>query len=333
MTFLMQKGLHWVSDQLLRGDRAVLAQAITLVESSRIDHQDFAQELLLKILPHSGNSVRVGISGVPGVGKSTFIDSFGIQLLKSGKKVAVLAVDPTSSRTGGSILGDKTRMERLSLEENAFIRPSPTGGNLGGVARKTRESMFLCEAAGFDVVLVETVGVGQSEHAVAQMVDFFVLLMLARAGDELQGIKRGILEVCDLIAVNKSDSEEKSQIQRTLLDCKNALHIVRNTEDSGPVPVVPCSGLTGDGLDIIWRHTMEHVSAPQIDLSARRAQQMQSWFWDLVEQGLLFALRSDARVAELSDKMNTALARKETTPLVAARRVIDLFLSDSKLLL
>lgn len=233
-------------------DRALLARAITLIESTRADHQALAEALLQCLWPHTGGAVRVGITGVPGVGKSTFIEAFGRMLTKAGHRVAVLAVDPTSSRTGGSILGDKTRMTDLGADPNAFIRPSPTAGTLGGVARRTRETMALCEAAGFDVILVETVGVGQSETVVADMVDFFLVLMLPGAGDELQGIKKGILEIADMIAVNKADGENAPRAEAAARDYRGALHILKPASANWSPPVVTCSALKNQGLDTVW---------------------------------------------------------------------------------
>ena len=268
-------------DGVIAGDRTILARAITLVESTAPEHEALAQDVLLRLLPKTGKSMRVGISGVPGVGKSTFIETFGMNLLEEGHRVAVLAIDPTSSRTGGSILGDKTRMERLSMDTRAFIRPSPTAGSLGGVARRTREAMLLCEAAGFDVILVETVGVGQSETAVARMVDFFLVLMLAGAGDELQGIKRGILELADAIAINKCDDEKPETVRRALGDYGAALRIVRGEGGTWTPRVVRCSGLKGEGLDALWALVKEHRGAMESrgEFSSRRGSQAVAWTW------------------------------------------------------
>src|SRR5882757_9562612 len=244
------------ADGVRAGDRAVLARAITLVESSRPDHHALAQELLVELLPSAGGAHRIGITGVPGAGKSTFIDNFGTMLTADGCRVAVLAVDPSSNRTGGSILGDKTRMARLAVDQAAFIRPSPTSGTLGGVARATRETIVLVEAAGYDVVLVETVGVGQSEIAVANMVDCFLLLALARTGDQLQGIKKGVLELADVVAVNKADGPHESEAKKAARELTGAMRLLR-----GPVgapKVLTCSGLTGGGLDVVWETVREH---------------------------------------------------------------------------
>src|ERR1700710_1412084 len=245
-------------DGVLAGDRRVMARAITLVESRRGDHREQAQELLVELLPRAGGARRVGISGVPGVGKSTFIDQLGVTLTGAGSKVAVLAVDPSSARSGGSILGDKTRMSRLAVDPHAFIRPSPTAGTLGGVAQATRESMVVVEAAGYDVVLVETVGVGQSEVAVAEMVDSFLFLTLARTGDQLQGIKRGILEIADVIAVNKADGDRELEARSAARELSGALRLVYAGGDAWVPPVLTCSGLEGHEVDTVWQRIADH---------------------------------------------------------------------------
>src|SRR5499433_380492 len=240
------------------GDRRALAKAITLVESTRADHQREARRLLEVLLPETGGAARIGVSGVPGVGKSTFIEAFGLHLIGLGKRVAVLAVDPSSALSGGSILGDKTRMPRLAAAPEAFIRPSPAAGSFGGVTRRTREAMLVCEAAGHDAVLVETVGVGQSEFAVASMVDFFLVLMLAGAGDELQGLKKGILELADALAINKADGDNVLHATQAAAQYRSALNLFRHTSASWDPPVVTVSGLEGDGIDAIWRIVEEH---------------------------------------------------------------------------
>jgi LAO/AO transport system kinase len=237
---------------ILSGNRAVLARAITLVESNSAAHQELAQQVLIEVLPHTGKAHRVGITGVPGVGKSTFIETLGTQLTNTGSKVAVLAVDPSSGISGGSILGDKTRMSKLSVDPNAFIRPSPTSGSLGGVNRKTRETSLLCEAAGFDVILIETVGVGQSETVVAEMVDFFLVLMLAGAGDELQGIKRGILELADMVAINKADGANETQARVARSEYASAIRYLKPVSQDWAPPVLTCCGLNGLGLPELW---------------------------------------------------------------------------------
>src|SRR5687767_7919671 len=247
-----------LADGVRAGDRRAVARAITLVESRRADHRAQAQELLVELLPHAGGARRVGISGVPGVGKSTFIDQLGVDLTADGSKVAVLAVDPSSARSGGSILGDKTRMSRLAVDPRAFIRPSPTSGTLGGVAQATHESIVVVEAAGYDVVLVETVGVGQSEITVAEMVDSFLFLTLARTGDQLQGIKRGILEIADVIAVNKADGPAAADARKAARELAGAIRMLRGHHQTWDVPVLTCAGLTGDGLDQVWTKLVEH---------------------------------------------------------------------------
>jgi LAO/AO transport system kinase len=310
-------------------DRAVLGRAITLVESNHPDHRRQAQQLLTALLPDTGASHRLGISGVPGVGKSTFIERFGCNLIDQGHRVAVLTVDPSSTVTRGSILGDKTRMERLASRDEAFIRPSPTGGSLGGVARKTRETILVCEAAGFDVVLVETVGVGQSETVVADMVDFFLVLMLAGAGDELQGIKRGILELAHLVAVNKADADNLDAAQRDRAQLEQALRILRPaTPDAAWAPrVVTCSGLTGEGLDDIWRLVQQHRD--QLALTGSfddgRRRQLLRWMWSLVDEGLRSAVREHPDVAEVLPTLEDDVLEGRTTPTLAAERLLEAF--------
>ena len=301
------------------GERAVLAQAITLVESRRVDHELQARELLSTLLPQTGRSLRVGITGVPGVGKSTFIESLGCQLIEAGHRVAVLAVDPSSVRSGGSILGDKTRMERLAQKEQAFIRPSPTGGNLGGVASRTRETMLLCEAAGYDVVLVETVGVGQSEVTVAGMTDFFLVLMLAGAGDELQGIKRGLLEVADALVVNKADGDNLSRAERAASTYRNALHLLHPADQGWSPPVLTCSGLHGEGLPRVWQTILDHRAALGDRWEARRCQQRTEWMWALVDEELRRRARSRPLAAELQAKVLAG----ELSATWAADRLLD----------
>lgn len=307
--------------------RAGLARAITLVESRRSDHQLLAGKLLKLHMPETGKARRIGITGVPGVGKSTFIDAFGMQLIKKGHKVAVLAVDPTSKRSGGSILGDKTRMANLSMADQAFIRPSPAGETLGGVARKTRETLLLCEAAGYDVVLVETVGVGQSETLVADMVDSFAVLMLPNAGDDLQGIKKGVLEVADLIAINKSDIDEKSA-KAAQRHYQNALHIMEPVNPDWPVPVMTCSGALGDNLDEFWRLLEKHHNIGKTTgfLKHKRANQQVKWFQELLKEGLIDRLtRHEDAKKQMSYMVEKV--RKGTMPAsVAAAEIIDLFL-------
>ncbi len=317
--------LEQYRDGVLAGDRTVVARAVTLVESTNAHHQELAQELLVALLPHAGRSQRVGITGVPGVGKSTFIEAFGSQLTGTGHRVAVLAVDPTSSRTGGSILGDKTRMPLLSVDPNAFVRPSPSRGTLGGVTRTTRETMVVVEAAGFDVVLVETVGVGQSETIVADMVDFFLVLMLPGAGDELQGIKKGILELADLLAVNKADGDNVGRATSSASDYATALHLITPTEALWHPPVVTCSGLTGNGLDAIWAHIVRHrtILEGADQWQARRQSQQLRWMWSMVEERLLQRLR--ARTHELAARLEQDVLAGTVTAASAAERLLTSF--------
>ena len=286
---------------VIAGDRVVLARAITLIESGRPDHQTQARDVLTALLPRTGGAWRVGITGVPGVGKSTFIDALGTQLTAQGHQVAVLAVDPSSRITGGSILGDKTRMNRLSLNPAAFIRPSPTSGTLGGVTRKTRESMLLCEAAGFDVVLIETVGVGQSETAVAEMTDFFLALMLSGAGDELQGIKRGVLELADAIVVNKADGENVPRARAAAHEYRQALRYLKPVHAWWPTRVLTCSAHTGKGLDAVWSCVGEHraLLAAEGRMAAHRQAQDLRWMHRLLDDGLRQLAHADPRFAAL----------------------------------
>lgn len=269
--------------------RATLAREITLVESTREDHQREAQELITRILPKTGKSLRIGITGVPGVGKSTFIETFGLYLISQGHKVAVLAIDPSSNKTGGSILGDKTRMANLAQHESAFIRPSPTSGSLGGVARRTREAMLLCEAAGYDVIIVETVGVGQSEIEVADMVDMFMLLLLPASGDELQGIKKGIVELADLVVVNKADGDLVAGAKRVQGDYKAALRMLHPASANWKPPVVTCSALTNQGIEEIWHKAEEFrkVMSKSGELEKKRSQQAVSWMWKEIKETLI----------------------------------------------
>lgn len=288
-------------DGVLAGDRSVLAQAITLVESRNARHRRVAQQLVQDLLPHAGGAHRVGVTGVPGVGKSTFIDRLGIDLTADGHRVAVLAVDPTSSRTGGSILGDKTRMERLAVDPGAFIRPSPAGRSLGGVTRSTRETILVCEAAGFDVVLVETVGVGQSETVVSDMVDFFLVLMLSGAGDELQGIKKGVLELADMVAVNKADGDNTARAERAAAEYRSALHLMSPATPTWTPPVLTCSGLTGHGLAELWDQVELHRRKLTTtgELEARRREQQVRWMWSMLDDRLRDDLRSDPAIQDL----------------------------------
>jgi len=309
------------------GDRRALAQAITLVESARADHREKAVTLLEEILPATGAATRVGISGAPGAGKSTFIETVGLHLVEAGQRVAVLAVDPSSARSGGSILGDKTRMEQLSRRPEAFIRPSPSGATVGGVARRTREALLVCEAAGFDVVLVETVGVGQSEVAVAGMVDLFVLLLAPGAGDELQGVKRGIVELADLVVVNKADGELADLARHTAADYAHALHLVRASDSSAAARVHTCSALFGDGIDALWATVSALVDAARSsgELDARRTEQARAWMWSEVTETLLDDLRHDAAVRNQIDALEDDVSHGRMSPGAAARQVLAVF--------
>ncbi|AKJ00696.1 putative periplasmic protein kinase ArgK [Archangium gephyra] len=304
----------------------MLARAITLIESEHPKHEALAQEVLTRLLPYTGGALRVGISGVPGVGKSTFIDALGMHLVGLGKRVAVLAIDPSSTVSGGSILGDKTRMARLSRESLAYIRPSPSSGTLGGVARKTRETLLLCEAAGFDVVLVETVGVGQSETVVADMVDFYLVLMLAGAGDELQGIKRGILEIADMIAINKADGDNAVRAERARAEYRAALHLMR----PGAEPeVTTCSALENTNIERVWSSLEKRLEAQRAsgELEKRRRVQQVQWMWSMIEDGLRAALHAHPGVAELGPALEHDVREGRATPTLAARRVLGTFLS------
>lgn len=309
---------------VLAGDRTTLGRAITLVESKRADHQELAQQLLIRLLPHTGRSHRVGITGVPGVGKSTFIDALGTHLTTTGHRVAVLAVDPSSTRTGGSILGDKTRMARLSVDERAFIRPSPSAGTLGGVAAATREAMVIVEAAGFDVVLVETVGVGQSETTVANMTDCFLVLMLARTGDSLQGIKKGVLELADVLSVNKADGSHVIEAKAAARELATALELLHPPGATWIPPVLTCSALTGDGIAELWSQIEQHraVMEKSGDFGRRRVGQQIEWMWSTVEERLVEEFRSRVDVRERADQLEKLLAEGSITPTAAARQLL-----------
>lgn len=309
------------------GDRRALARAITLIESRRADHRDQAEALLEVLAPTAGGAVRIGISGPPGVGKSTFIEAFGLHLTGQGHRVAVLAVDPSSQRSGGSILGDKTRMELLTRDPAAFIRPSPAGETLGGVARRTRETMLLCEAAGYDVVIIETVGVGQSETAVAQMVDAFLLLLLPGAGDELQGIKRGIVEVADILVVNKADGDQKGAANHAAAEYRHALALLRGKRGWTP-PVLQCSALENRGIDKVWETVGRFRSQMGGTLAERRADQARSWLWRELGDGLLDALRCHPAVAAALPELEAEVAAGHLLPTAAARRLLERFLKD-----
>jgi len=314
-----------LADALLAGDRRALARSITLVESTRADHRTEASALLDAVLPATGSAVRVGITGTPGAGKSTFVEELGTRLTGDGHRVAVLAIDPSSRRSGGSILGDKTRMERLARDPQAFIRPSPSGGALGGVARRTREAGLLCEAAGFDVVVVETVGVGQSEVAVADMVDCFVLVAAPGGGDELQGIKRGIMELADVVIVNKADGDLLPAAKRAVADYRHATHLLRPKHPGWEVPVLTASALDGTGIDEAWsavESCTAHLRATGA-LEKLRADQAVAWMGDEIRETLLDAFRRDPRVAARWDDVEAAVREGRTSPASAARQLLD----------
>ena len=315
-----------LADGVLAGNRRSLAKAITLVESTRDDHQEAAQRLLERLLPATGRAHRVGVSGVPGVGKSTFIEAFGLHLIDRDLRVAVLAVDPSSARSGGSILGDKTRMQRLSVAPQAFIRPSPAGGSLGGVARRTREAMLVCEAAGYDVVLVETVGVGQSEYAVASMVDFFLVLMLAGAGDELQGMKKGILELADALAINKADGDNVVRAQRAAGELQLALRLFRPQSRHWEAPVLMVSALEERGMDAVWDTVQRHRTALDAsgELTDKRRQQQRDWLWSMLNEGLQRHFLARPDVAAALPEIEHGVLEASITPTEGARRLLAL---------
>jgi LAO/AO transport system kinase len=308
------------------GDRAALSRAITLVESTRLDHRDSAQQLLLELMPEAGSALHVGITGVPGVGKSTTIEALGMYLIDQGHRVAVLAVDPSSTRTGGSILGDKTRMARLAVHPDAYIRPSPTSGTLGGVARATRETVVLIEAAGYDVVLIETVGVGQSEVTVANMVDTFVFLTLARTGDQLQGIKKGVLELADVVVVNKADGEHAIEATAAARELASALRLIYPRDTLWRPPVLTMSALHGDGLATLWDTVLKHretlTAAGEFD--ARRRDQQVDWTWSMVRDAVLDRVLSNPEVKARRADLERQVRDGELTPTLAAQQIIDL---------
>ena len=311
-------------DGVLNCDRALLAQAITLIESLNDNHRATADAVLNELLIQKQDSIRIGITGVPGVGKSTFIERFGKQLTSLDHKVAVLAVDPTSSRTGGSILGDKTRMQELSRDKNAFIRPSPTSGTLGGVTRVTRETIVLCEAAGFDVILVETVGVGQSEIMVSQMVDFFLALMLPGAGDELQGIKKGILEIADMIAVNKADGEMKNAANRAVMEYQHALDILNPKSANWKPRSLSCSAYTGDGLVAIWETICDYkrLLKDAGEWQEKRKSQQVEWMWAIIRERILSKIETNEKVQSLVPQLELQVAESKLTPALAALEIL-----------
>ncbi|MCG8642079.1 MAG: methylmalonyl Co-A mutase-associated GTPase MeaB [Desulfobacterales bacterium] len=310
---------------ILAGNRRMIAKTITMIESRLVSHQQAAFNIVEQLLPKTGNSIRLGITGIPGVGKSTFIENIGVFLANKGHNVAVLAVDPSSQRSGGSILGDKTRMEKLSVHKNAFIRPSPTGETLGGVAAKTREIMLVCEAAGFDVILVETVGVGQSETEVASMVDFFLVLMIAGAGDELQGIKKGVLELADGIAINKADANNVTAVEKAKKDLEYAMQLIRPESPNWSTPVMTCSSVTKGGTRGVWETVMAHreTSLQSGEFKQRRRQQSIKWMWALVDDGLKKFFRENEAIGNQIPLVSKQVADGKLSPSVAAKQLLS----------
>ena len=319
-----------LAQQILAGDRRALAKAITLVESTRADHGEQAVQLLAELMPHTGKSIRIGVSGAPGVGKSTFIESLGNYLTGQGHQVAVLAVDPTSAVSGGSILGDKTRMEALSVNPKAFVRPSPAGTTLGGVTRRTRESLLLCEAAGYDVIIVETVGVGQSETAVSDMTDMFLLLLSPGGGDDLQGIKRGIMELADLVLVNKADGDQVSIARQTVSDYRGALQFMQARTPSWTPTVDSCSALDNQGVDKAWTIIQEFREAltQSGELETLRAQQAKAWMWAETAEALIADLSNHPQVKALVPELESAVLTGDMPAIVAAQRLIAHYKTD-----
>lgn len=314
-------------DGILNGNITILSQAVTLIESSKPEHQEIAQEIIVKCLPFAGNSVRIGITGVPGVGKSTFIEAMGKYITAQGKKLAVLAIDPSSERTKGSIMGDKTRMEDLSTDRNAYIRPSPSAGSLGGVARKTRETIVLCEAAGFNHIFIETVGVGQSETAVHSMVDFFLLLMLAGAGDELQGIKRGIMEMADAITINKADGNNIEKAGLARVQYMNALHLFPATDSGWKPKVLTCSAYLKTGISEIWDTVDEYLSYVKSNqyFQQRRNEQSKFWMYETINEQLRNNFYQNEQVKNLMEEMENKVLKEETSSFLAAKKLLDLY--------
>jgi len=317
---------------ILNGDRGILSQAITLIESSKFEHQKIAQEIIEKCLPYSGKSVRIGITGVPGAGKSTFIEAFGKHVTNNGHKLAVLAIDPSSERSKGSILGDKTRMEELSVDQNAYIRPSPSAGSLGGVARKTRESLILCEAAGFDTILIETVGVGQSETAVHSMVDFFLLIKIAGAGDELQGIKRGIMEMADAISINKADGNNIHKAQLARVQFENALHLFPQSPSGWNPKVLTCSAIEKTGIDSIWDTIMDYCSHTQQNgyFEHRRSEQAKYWMYETINDQLKDGFYQQKIIKEQIPDFEQKVLNDEMSSFVAAFKLLNTYFDELK---
>lgn len=322
---MIEKDPKYYFDGVLAGNRTALSKTITLIESALPGHQRLTREVLDALLPHSGKSIRLGITGVPGVGKSTFIESLGMMLIEKGHRLAILTVDPSSARSGGSIMGDKTRMERLAVDQRAFIRPSPAGITLGGVARKTRETILACEAAGFDVVIVETVGVGQSEYTVASMVDFFLVLLLPGAGDELQGIKRGIIEIADALVVNKADGENVASAERTKQAYGNALHLTAQANASWQPPVLTCSARGMTGIKEIWEAVLDHRRKMQQsgEFDMKRTRQAKDWFLFLLDEGLKDWFYQRPEVKESLPDLRRHVEAGRITAMAAARQLLD----------
>jgi LAO/AO transport system kinase len=322
---MTQKELDYYVQGVVSQNRLVMAKTITLIESTLPAHQETARAVMDALLPHTGKAVRLGITGVPGAGKSTFIESFGMMLTQKGLRVAVLAVDPSSPRTGGSILADKTRMEKLSVNEQAFIRPSPSSGTLGGVARKTRETMMICEAAGYDVIMVETVGVGQSEVAVASMVDFFLVLMIAGAGDELQGIKKGVLELADAITVNKADGDNIDRAKMARQQYSTAMHLLSPPSPDWSTPVLMCSSLNGTGLAEIWDMVLKHrkIMQEKGELDRKRHEQSRLWMWALVKEGMEEWFYKNAQVVSLLPLIEKEVVSGKITATSGAARILS----------
>ncbi len=322
---MQEQNLEFYTDGIFSGNRRVIAKTITLVESTLPSDRRLASRIIEQVIPYSGKSVRFGITGVPGVGKSTFIENLGLYLAGQGNRVAVLAVDPTSRRSGGSILGDKTRMEKLAAHENTFIRPSPAGDTLGGVAAKTREIMLICEAAGYDVVMVETVGVGQSETRVSTMVDFFLALLIAGAGDELQGIKRGILEVADAVAINKADGDNLERAERARKEYETALHLVMPSSRSWTPPVLTCSSVTEGGTADVWDTVQDHrrIMEDTGEFGQRRRQQALDWMWTMVEDGLKQRLYENETVKRKIPKISEQVEKELISPSAAAEEILS----------
>ena len=321
----MTDSVQSLAEAVRSGDRTELSRAITLLESTRPDRREQAQQLLLQLLPDAGKSLRVGITGVPGAGKSTTIEALGMMLIEQGHRVAVLAVDPSSTRTGGSILGDKTRMAKLAVHPDAYVRPSPTSGTLGGVAKATREAIVLAEAAGFDVILVETVGVGQSEVTVANMVDCFVFLTLARTGDQLQGIKKGVLELADIVVVNKADGEHATEAKAAARELTMAIRLINPRDTLWRPPVLTMSALEGTGLQELWDTVLRHrdVLTEAGQLEARRRQQQVDWMWSMVRETVLDRVWSSSAVRNIRAEVERRVRDGELTPALAAQQILD----------